>query len=80
MGVKGAIERKFMYLFFEIMACFVWAVAFVTFIVLVVKTIKSIYHSEKPGCIMPLICLNLTNLLFGAGLGLLFWQVAALIK
>ena len=69
-----------MYLLLRLMGCVVWTTAIVLTFVFIAKTVRAFREDESAGMKVGGILATIANVIIGTGLGLLFYQVAALIK
>lgn len=69
-----------MFVLLRLMGCVVWTTAIILAFVLIGKTVSAFRNEDTTGSKVGWIFATIANLIIGAGIGLLFYQVAALIK
>lgn len=69
-----------MYYYLRWMGFLVWAATLVAVVVLCIKTIKACRNHECTGMKVCLILAMIVNAVLGSAIGVLFYQVANLVK
>ncbi len=69
-----------MFVLLKLMGCVVWITAIILAFVFIGKSVSAFRNEDTTGSKVGWILATIANLIIGAGIGLLFYQVAALIK
>lgn len=69
-----------MFVLLRLMGCVVWITAVILACVFIGKSVSAFRNEDTTGSKVGWILATIANLIIGAGIGLLFYQVATLIK